>query len=70
MENTIKTRKTTNRKLESYLYAMGIMPLEYKVLWDGMVQWTYKDTELFRMHCDAFRDLKVKAFKESQALNH
>ena len=66
MEN-VKTRKTTNRKLESYLYAVGISPIEYKVLWDGMVQWTYLDTPLFRQHCETFKNLKIQAFRESRS---
>ena len=55
MENKITT---TNRKLEAYLYAIGIKPIAYEVLWDGMVQWTYQNTQKLREACDLYRKLK------------
>lgn len=65
-EDVVKTRKTTNRKLESFLYAVGIAPIKYEVLWDGMVQWTYRDTPEFRQHCEYFKELKIQSFRESR----
>lgn len=61
----METKKTTNRKLENYLYALGIKPESYEVLWDGMVQWTYKNTESFRNACELYRQTKVRIFKEA-----
>ena len=55
MENVMTT---TNRKLEGYLYAIGIKPIAHEVLWDGMVQWTYQNTQRFREACDLYRQLK------------
>lgn len=60
----METKKTTNRKLEGYLYALGIKPIEHEVLWDGMVQWTYKDDESFRAACDLYRNTKIKLYKD------
>jgi hypothetical protein len=62
--SNMETRKTTNRKLEGYLYALGIKPIEYEVLWDGMVQWTYHDTQAFKDACELYRQTKVRLFNE------
>ncbi len=55
MENVMTT---TNRKLEGYLYALGIKPIAHEVLWDGMVQWTYQNTQRFKEACETYRRLK------------
>jgi len=57
------TRTTTNRKLESFLYSLGIAPIAYEVLWDGMVQWTYMNTEDFRHACVVFKETKQMLYK-------
>lgn len=58
-------KATTNRKLEGYLYALGIKPESYRVLWDGMVEWSYRDTEAFRSACELYRQTKVRLYHES-----
>lgn len=63
------TKKTTNRKLEGYLYALGIKPTSSEVLWDGMVQWTYANTKEFKDACELYRQTKVRLFKEKTS-NH
>jgi hypothetical protein len=60
----METIKTTNRKLEGYLYALGIKPLSYEVLWDGMVQWAYNNDESFRQAFELYKSTKVKLYKE------
>lgn len=57
-------KMTTNRKLEGYLYALGIKPISYEVLWDGMVQWAYRNDESFRAACDLYKSTKTKIYKE------
>lgn len=57
-------KMTTNRKLEGYLYALGIKPISYEVLWDGMVQWSYRNDESFRAAFDLYKQTKVKLYKE------
>ena len=57
----METVKTTNRKLEAYLYAIGIKPISYEVLWDGMVQWTYEKTSALEEACNLFRLMKQRA---------
>lgn len=57
-------KRTTNRKLENYLYALGIKPDSYRVLWDGMVEWSYQDTELFREACETYRLQKARLCTE------
>lgn len=56
---TAKTVQTTNRKLETYLYSLGIKAVSSKILWDGMVEWTYEDTEEFRSAFQVYRSTKV-----------
>ena len=63
---TIKV--TTNRKLENFLYSIGIKPLTYRVLWDGMVEWAYQDDEAFRSACDLYRQTKMRLYHEQRAV--
>lgn len=56
--------RTTNRKLEGYLYALGIKPIAHEVLWDGMVQWTYQNTQSFKDAFELYKSTKVKLYKE------
>lgn len=58
-------KHTTNRKLENYLYALGIKPVCFKVLWDGMVQWSYYDTEPFRAACELYKQTKMRLANET-----
>jgi len=62
----METKVTTNRKLENFLYALGISPIAYEVLWDGMVQWTYHNTQDFKNACDLFKQTKQRMFKEDR----
>ena len=52
--------RTTNRKLEGYLYALGIKPIAYEVLWDGMVQWTYQNTQSFKEAFELYKQTKTR----------
>lgn len=58
-------KRTTNRKLETYLYALGIKPIASEVLWDGMVQWTYHADEAFLSACDLYRQTKIRLCREN-----
>lgn len=64
--NESKTIKTTSRKLENYLYLMGIPPLRTFKEWDGMTVWEYEDTAEFRLAVKNFQDLcmQLKAMRE------
>ena len=64
--NEQKTIKTTSRKLENYLYLMGVSPLRMFKEWDGMTVWEYEDTAEFRLIVDNFQDLHIqlKAMRE------
>lgn len=62
--NNIRILRTTNRKLENYLYMVGIKPIGLKNKWDGMVEWSYEDTPEFRKAHAAYREL-VGANKKS-----
>lgn len=55
---------TTNRKLEGYLYALGIKPVSQQVLWDGMVQWAYRNDAAFSEAFDLYKKTKLKLYKE------
>lgn len=57
-------KTTTNRKLENFLYALGIKPVAHEVLWDGMVQWTYHNTPSFKEAFELYKSSKVKLYKE------
>ena len=59
-------KHTTNRKLENYLYALGIKPACFKVLWDGMVQWSYYNTEAFQEACELYKQTKMRLSTESR----
>lgn len=60
-------KTTTNRKLEGYLYALGIKPVSYEVLWDGMVQWTYRNTKAFEEACEQYKQTKKRLFIEKSS---
>lgn len=60
----MEQKMTTNRKLEGYLYALGIKPIASEVLWDGMVQWTYHADEAFLSACDLYRQTKIRLSRE------
>ena len=53
----VKTVKTNYRKLENFLYVMGISPLNTAKDWDGSTYWEYEDTPQVRLAVRAFRDL-------------
>ena len=56
----VKTVKTTHRKLENFLYLMGIAPLQTGKDWDGSTYWMYEDTPQLRMLVSGFRDMEMK----------
>jgi len=47
--NNQNTVKTTYRKLENFLYLMGIAPMNTFKDWDGATAWEYEDTEELRL---------------------
>lgn len=58
--------RTTNRKLEGYLYALGIKPVAHEVLWDGMVQWTYRDTQSFKEAFELYKRTKTRLSEDKR----
>ena len=46
--NQQKTITTTNRRLENYLYVLGINPIRMYKSWDMMTVWEYEDTPQLR----------------------
>lgn len=56
----VKTVKTTYRKLENFLYLMGISCLRTYKDWDGSTVWEYEDTPQLRMLAAGFKDMEVK----------
>lgn len=44
----VKTLRTTNRRLENFLYVLGVMPLYHEKEWDGSTVWVYEDTPELR----------------------
>lgn len=61
--NRVKAIRTTNRNLEGYLYGLGIKPKTSRVLWDGMVEWSYDDSPELRQAVRIYRQMKVSFFK-------
>lgn len=62
----MEMKTTTNRKLEGFLYALGIKPDSYRVLWDGMVEWSYQDTKPFQEACVLYRQQKARLYQEKR----
>ena len=65
-----RTLKTTNRKLETYLYSLGIKACSSKMLWDGMVEWTYANTEEFRSAFQLYKNAKVLLYRKKQNMQN
>jgi hypothetical protein len=63
---SMEKKQTTNRKLEGFLYALGIKPIAYEVLWDGMVQWTYENTDKFKEACAMYKNTKTRFYQEAR----
>ncbi len=55
----MNTLCTTNRKLEVFLYSLGIKASSSRVLWDGMVEWTYENTEEFSNAFEIYKRTKL-----------
>lgn len=64
--NKQKTLTTTYRKLENFLYTVGIEPLRSVKQWDGSTAWEYEDTAELRLAVKTFKELEaqVKALRE------
>ena len=62
-QNTVKTNF---RKLENFLYLMGIAPMNTFKDWDGATAWEYEDTAELRLAVQTFKDLnaQLKALRE------
>ena len=56
----IKTVRTTHRKLENFLYLMGIMYIETGKDWDGSTYWLYEDTPQLRYLAESFKEIERK----------
>ena len=56
----VKTIKTTNRKLENFLYLLDIVPLYSTKEWDGSTAWVYEDTPELRQLAEEFTDLNAR----------
>lgn len=65
----MNTLQTTNRKLEVFLYSLGIKAASSKVLWDGMVEWTYENTEEFANAFDIYKKTKL-LLRQTRQDNH
>ena len=50
-QNTVKTNF---RKLENFLYLMGIAPMNTFKDWDGATAWEYEDTAELRLAVQTF----------------
>lgn len=55
-----KTVKTTYRKLENFLYLMGIAPVKTVKEWDGSTAWEYEDTAELRLAVQTFKELDAQ----------
>lgn len=56
----VKTVKTTYRKLENFLFLMGIAPIETGKDWDGSTYWMYEDTPQLRLLAEGFKDIESR----------
>lgn len=56
----VKKLKTTNRKLENFLYLMDILPLYSEKEWDGSTAWFYEDTPELRQLAREFQDVNSR----------
>ena len=56
----VKTVKTTYRKLENFLYIMGISYLQTGKDWDGSTYWIYEDTPQLRMLAAGLKEMEAK----------
>ena len=67
--NEQKTLKTTYRKLENFLYLIGIAPTRTYKDWDGSTAWEYIDTPEVRLATKMFKELEaqLKELKEARA---
>ena len=56
-ENASSTVTTTNRRLEHFLYGIGIYPLKSYRQWDCMTAWVYEATPQFKAAVKRYREL-------------
>lgn len=56
----VKKLKTTNRKLENFLYLMDVLPLYSEKEWDGSTAWFYEDTPELRQLAREFQDVNSR----------
>lgn len=59
MFENVKTVRTTYRKLENFLYAMGISAVETGKEWDGSTYWVYEDTPQLRFLAESFKSIEA-----------
>lgn len=60
MYGNVKTVKTTNRKLENFLYMLDVLPLYMEKSWDNMTVWVYEDTPHLRGLVKDFIDVNER----------
>lgn len=65
-----KTIKTTYRKLENFLYLMGIAPLQTVKEWDGSTAWEYEDTAELRLATKTFKELEAQLKTIREGVSH
>lgn len=58
--NEQKTLKTTYRKLENFLYLIGISYIHTGKDWDGSTYWEYEDTPELRLAVNMFKELEAQ----------
>ena len=68
--NTPKTVITTYRRLENFLYNMGINPVRTFKSWDGCTAWEYEQTAELRIAVDTFRELDAKLKAQREGAEH
>lgn len=64
----VKLVKTYYRKLENFLYLLGISPLNTAKDWEGSTYWEYEDTPQLRFAVEGFRNLEEGLKKMNEHL--
>lgn len=51
---------TSNRRLQNYLYILGIKSLSYEKNWDGYTVWAYRVTDELRSAVEDFASMQKR----------
>ena len=65
--NAKKTLITTNRRLENYLYIIGIDAIRHWKMWDDMTAWEYEDTPELRQAVEEYRLIPTRKERMQRA---